>query len=323
MSENFRKPPSLRETSIGISSEGVVTRPQGLGIDLPSHGSVSVSVPQRGASVGTDGSVSYHSGHASATIRQDDGMVDVGGIRTLPEVAARLRKSQEAQGQSRDYQQQPQTSPEAAPERAPEGDSEEPDPDAYAHAGATVEAVAALNDSIPSEAQRSVARSLIGSMLQHGPGALDRQADALEGLAAEFGQDAHATRQSARVVHDAMISEAAALCRKSGVDPEHFYEWARTAEAGSFASAANEQAMNASMAGWKRMIGMYKSAGQQSAAYDPQHILDADLGPGVSARRGPNGEVLVSLNHPEKGQLPEMEWSTALARGLITVRRNR
>lgn len=325
MSDQFRKPFSLRETSVGISDNDTTTRPnKGLSVDTSGMGGVEAEryAGQRGVEWGADGSMVRRSGHASVEIPSDNGLVLLpNGMETDPVSAARYQRGRAPQVQDQQAPQhgEPPVAPSGNSEGAPEATPEATDPDAFTHSEAAVEAVAALGATLPADVQRGAVRRIIGSILETGAEGFSQFADTgrIDALASEHGADGATTRTAATSVFDSMVAQARHLCEKSGVDPSDFYEWARTTQQGQFASAANQQAVGGNMDGWRSLIEKFRGVAQHqsAAAYDAQEILDAEYGAGISVRRDPdNGEIMVHAPG-----WPPLAWSTAVASGIIKV----
>lgn len=94
-------------------------------------------------------------------------------------------------------------------------------------------------------------------------------------------------------------------------DPEDFFAWAQEHAPNGLKEAMHRHGMERSTKGYEPL---YRTFIGTMEAHDPQSILDAEFGGGITARKDDRGRVLLTI--PGKGEVP---YGVAVKSGLITV----
>lgn len=135
----------------------------------------------------------------------------------------------------------------------------------------------------------------------------------LTNIASELGMEPGQAAELMERVHGGYASQAAAVISKAtGMDPSAVYDWA-------MANAPSEmrQAMQAHVQGGDTSVyvALANRYAQSLADTDPDAVLNAEFGSGITAQRHPNGTIL--LNIPRYGQ---MTYKQAVKMNLIRIR---
>jgi hypothetical protein len=165
----------------------------------------------------------------------------------------------------------------------------------------------------PTEQAQAVA-SIVDSIVTTGEIALPRQL--LATIAGQMRVEASdAEGVIGRMVGAFQAQAGKAIASVTPVDPAEVYAWARENDPKALTEAVMAHATNRTTEGIRRLATRHLEALGDS---DPASILEADLGPGVSVRRGNNGEPILRLEG-----VGEVPYRVAIRRGLIRVSRGR
>jgi len=165
----------------------------------------------------------------------------------------------------------------------------------------------------PTEQTQAVA-SIVDSIATTGEIAIPRQLLAtIAGQMKVEGSDAEGV--IGRMVGAFQAQANRAVSSIVPVDPAEVYAWARENDPKALTEAMQAQAMNRTTEGYRKMALRYLAALGDS---DPDSILEADFGPGVSVRKGPKGEPLIRIQGG-----PELPYREAVRQNLIRVSKGR
>jgi len=135
----------------------------------------------------------------------------------------------------------------------------------------------------------------------------------LVNIASELGMEPGQAAELMERVHSGYTAQAAAVISKAtGMDPSAVHDWA-------MANAPREmqQAMQAhvQMGDTSAYVALANRYAQSLADTDPDAVLNAEFGSGITAQRHPDGNIL--LNIPRYGQ---MTYKQAVKMNLIRIR---
>jgi hypothetical protein len=134
----------------------------------------------------------------------------------------------------------------------------------------------------------------------------------LQRAASEAGIHPSQMAATINAVHAGFEAQAFSTIKALGSDdPQRFINWAHEARPGEMRKAMMDHAMNRTTAGYSAMYGAYV---ESIADSNPQGVLDAEFGSGITAERV--GGVVV-LNIPGQGQV---SYKAAVKTGLVKVR---
>ncbi len=135
--------------------------------------------------------------------------------------------------------------------------------------------------------------------------------NALGRIAAQMGIEPTEAMSRFEALKDAFTEQAYATVAKSGHDPEAVFEWAQKANPKALSAAIQAHATRRNVTGYQDIVKSYVS---ELDSIDPDSILNAQFGQGVTARRDRNtGDIVISALGTE------MSWKTAVRRGLLKI----
>lgn len=130
--------------------------------------------------------------------------------------------------------------------------------------------------------------------------------------ASEAGIHPNQMAESINAIHAGFEAQAFSTLKGLGSDdPQEFFNWAYQERPGDLKKAMMDHAMNRTTAGYSAMYGAYV---ESIADSDPEMILGAQFGSGITAAKA-NGAVV--LNIPGMGQV---SFKAAVKAGLVKVR---
>jgi hypothetical protein len=133
----------------------------------------------------------------------------------------------------------------------------------------------------------------------------------LGSLARGLGVDPAEAQDRVDRISEAFRQQAAETIARLGVDPEAAFEWARENDQAGLAQAIRQQVHDRSTAGYKALAQSYLMSLDQ---IDPEAILSATFGEGISAFRAGNGAVVIQTPDGE-----QLSWRQAVEFGVIRV----
>lgn len=134
----------------------------------------------------------------------------------------------------------------------------------------------------------------------------------LERAASEAGVHPSQMAATINAVHAGFEAQAFSTIKALGSDdPQGFINWAHETRPGDMRKAMMDHAMNRTTAGYSAMYGAYV---ESIADSNPQGVLDAEFGSGITAERV---RGVVVLNIPGEGQV---SYKAAVKTGLVKVR---
>lgn len=170
----------------------------------------------------------------------------------------------------------------------------------------------AVTDRVARVEQVQVMNSLIDSIATKGQGEV--AGNLFTTVAGQMGVEGHEaetivgrmvgafSRQAAKAVQDVVP-----------VDPDDVWDWARQNQPRELRDAMRRQAMERTTEGYKALATKYLETLGET---DPTSILSAELGPGVSVRKGVDGQPVLRLEG-----IGEVSYRTAIRSGFIKVSR--
>ncbi|MET0025917.1 MAG: hypothetical protein ABW085_16835 [Sedimenticola sp.] len=278
----------------------------------------SSDVPTGASGVASARSADFGSAQAGASISADS-IVDIGGIQMRVQDAVRAGAlAQNPDGSYSDNYKAPQqqTAQQAPPKPNNPLRIETPrtqQQDQIQQQVDQIPAKARLQGDAESQFQEFNA-SLPGEVVQHAMHVMSSGqdlSDTLVGdLASRLHMEPHELRAKIEPIHEAFAIQAGQEIASYGLDPEAVREWAQENTPDLMKQASFEHFNLRSTDGYNAVAHEYL---KQLDKVDPDAILNAELGEGISATIGNRGEILLNTPH---GQ---MSWASAISTGLVNV----
>ncbi len=135
----------------------------------------------------------------------------------------------------------------------------------------------------------------------------------LSQIAAQMGVEPEAVNEKVQPIIEAFTQQANSLVADYGVDPDSVWAWAHANCSEPLNKAMHRHGTMRQTTGYHGVVKAYIAALDETA---PDAILNADFGPGVSARKDHNGKIIIRA-----GSHGEMPWKSAVRAGLINLKK--
>ena len=132
-------------------------------------------------------------------------------------------------------------------------------------------------------------------------------------LASEMRTEPGKVMEMMDTIRPAMEQQARAAIAEAGVDPDEVFAWAAQAKEGKVRDAVKHHLTLRQTRGYKELAKEYV---RNLDTINPDAILNAEFGNGVSARRDAQGQIIL-----KDAQGREFEWQSAVLNGIVRLGR--